>query len=86
MTLLASQQTIMTSQNHGYAVDPTSLKKTGKVTAVEGNDHTVEGLTLVGDPVISVQFHPEAGPGPNDARNFFSHFKQLMETGVAVNA
>ncbi len=87
VTLLTAQQTIMTSQNHGYAVDPTSLKQTGlKVTAVEGNDHTVEGLTLVGYPVISVQFHPEAGPGPNDARDFFNHFKQLMETGVAVNA
>lgn len=85
--LLTSNHTIMTSQNHGYAVDPASLKDTDLVvTAVEGDDHTIEGLAMQHMPVISVQFHPEANPGPLDATNFFHQFKQLMHKEVKLHA
>lgn len=85
--LLATGQTIMTSQNHGYAVDPDSLINTDlAVTAIEGNDHTIEGLAHLNLPVISVQFHPEANPGPLDGVNFFDQFKQLMHKEVKLHA
>lgn len=85
--LLNTNQTIMTSQNHGFAVDPNSLTDTDLVvTAVEGNDQTIEGLALQQLPAISVQFHPEANPGPLDATNFFHEFKELMHKEVKVHA
>lgn len=85
--LLDSNQTIMTSQNHGYAVDPASLAGTDLVvTAIEGDDHTIEGLAHTKLPVMSVQFHPEANPGPLDGANFFTQFKQLMHKEVKLHA
>lgn len=65
-----------TSQNHGYAVDPASLDHTDlTVTHEEINDHTVEGLKLSGQNAFSVQFHPDAAPGPHDYANLFDQFK-----------
>ncbi|WP_179395402.1 carbamoyl phosphate synthase small subunit [Lacticaseibacillus absianus] len=83
VTLLDSGRTIITSQNHGYTVMPSSLAGTDLVvTAVEGNDGTIEGLALRHLPAFSVQFHPEAQPGPEDATGFFTRFNQLMQEKV----
>ncbi len=68
-----------TSQNHGYAVDPASLADTNlEVTQEEINDHTVEGLQLKGRPAFSVQYHPDAAPGPHDAEYLFDDFLDLI--------
>lgn len=68
-----------TSQNHGYAVDPASLVGTQlEVTQEEINDHTVEGLRLKGRPAFSVQYHPDAAPGPHDAEYLFDDFLTLI--------
>lgn len=69
-----------TSQNHGYAVDPDSLKETDlEVTHVEINDGTVEGLKHRKYPAFSVQFHPDATPGPHDALKLFDHFMEIVD-------
>ena len=70
----------ITSQNHGFSVDPDSLPSNVEVTHVNLNDQTVEGLRHRDAPIISVQYHPEAAPGPNDARHFFKDFTQLIES------
>jgi carbamoyl-phosphate synthase small subunit len=69
----------ITSQNHGFAVDPDSLPKTVEVTHVNLNDGTVEGMRHKNEPVFSVQYHPEAAPGPNDASYFFKEFAKLID-------
>ncbi len=68
----------ITSQNHNYAVDADSIPA-ADVTHVNLNDGVVEGLRLRGLPAFSVQYHPEAGPGPHDARYLFRWFAELME-------
>ncbi len=68
----------VTSQNHGYAVDPNSLKD-AHVTFVNVNDKTVEGIEHAKLPLFSVQFHPEAAPGPTDTRFLFDKFVRMME-------
>jgi carbamoyl-phosphate synthase small subunit len=69
----------ITAQNHGFAVDPDSLRDRAEVTHVNLNDRTVEGLVVKGQPTFSVQYHPEASPGPHDARYLFRRFVDLME-------
>lgn len=70
----------ITSQNHGYAVDPDSLVGTGaEVTQVNLNDGTVEGIELEELRASSIQYHPEAAPGPWDSRPYFSRFVEQME-------
>ncbi|MDA7681648.1 glutamine-hydrolyzing carbamoyl-phosphate synthase small subunit [Verrucomicrobiales bacterium] len=69
----------ITSQNHGFAVDPDSLPSSTEVTHINLNDNTVEGLRSTEHPTFCVQYHPEASPGPNDARSFFSEFSELIE-------
>jgi carbamoyl-phosphate synthase small subunit len=64
----------ITSQNHGFAVDPASLPASCAVTQVNLNDGTVEGFAVSGQPVWSVQYHPEAAPGPHDASILFDRF------------
>jgi carbamoyl-phosphate synthase small subunit len=76
---LETQQIEITSQNHGFAVEPASLPDTVAVTHVNLYDGTVEGLRHTRQPVFSVQYHPEASPGPHDADYLFHDFIQLIE-------
>jgi carbamoyl-phosphate synthase small subunit len=71
---LLTGKTLITSQNHGFAVDPTSLPAGCRVTQLNLNDGTVEGFEVEGKPVISAQYHPEAAPGPHDASDLFARF------------
>ena len=64
----------ITSQNHGFAVDPDTLPAGSAVTQINLNDGTVEGLGVAGRLVQSVQYHPEAAPGPHDASGLFDRF------------
>jgi carbamoyl-phosphate synthase small subunit len=69
-----SGRVTITSQNHGFAVDPESLPASCEVTEVNLNDGTVEGFAVTDKPVWSVQYHPEAAPGPHDASFLFDRF------------
>lgn len=74
----------ITSQNHGFSVDTDSLQATGlRVTQVNANDGTVEGLEHHERPVFSLQYHPEACPGPRDTSHLFHRFEEALAPGVA---
>jgi carbamoyl-phosphate synthase small subunit len=76
---LESGRVTITSQNHGYAVDPDSLAGTGaEVTQLNLNDGTVEGIRLPELNAWSIQYHPEAAPGPWDSRPYFAGFVEQM--------
>lgn len=68
----------ITAQNHGFAIDPEYLPKGAEVTHVNLNDQTVEGLAHPGLKAFSVQYHPEASPGPHDSHYLFERFIDLM--------
>lgn len=76
---LATDRVYITSQNHGYAVDPHALKGGMEVAHLNLNDGTVEGLRHRELPIFSIQYHPEASPGPTDSRHFFQEFVEMME-------
>jgi carbamoyl-phosphate synthase small subunit len=76
---LQTRKVEITSQNHSYAVDGTSLPDSVEVTHQNLNDGTVEGLRHRELPVFSVQYHPEAAPGPHDALYLFRRFVELLE-------
>jgi carbamoyl-phosphate synthase small subunit len=70
----------ITSQNHGFTIDPESCKQLPiKITQINLNDHTAEGLEHQELPISSVQYHPEAGPGPHDSDHYFDNFLKIMK-------
>jgi len=71
----------ITSQNHGFAVRPDSLPEGCPVSELNLNDGTVEGFRVTGRPVLAVQYHPEAAPGPHDASPVFDRFLALCRGG-----
>jgi carbamoyl-phosphate synthase small subunit len=76
---LATGRVEITAQNHGFAVDPASLERLGlEETHRSLNDSTSEGMRHRELPVFSVQYHPEASPGPHDASYLFHRFVDLM--------
>jgi len=77
--VLTGQVTI-TSQNHGYAVDPGRLTSTAYVSHLNLNDQTVEGLALKTEPLLTIQYHSEACPGPLDNAAIFDRFVDMMAT------
>ena len=84
---IGTQKVEITSQNHGYAVDIDSLKKVGgEATHINLNDNTLEGFRHKSEPTFAVQYHPEAAPGPHDARYLFDCFMDMMTTGKSPSA
>ena len=76
---LGTRKVEITSQNHGFAVDVDSMEGRAVLTHVSLNDKTVEGMRHDRLPVFSVQYHPEASPGPNDSAYLFDRFTRLMD-------
>jgi len=76
---LVTRKVEITAHNHGFSVDPDSLKdRDVELTHLNLNDQTLEGLRLKNAPAFSVQYHPEAAPGPSDAHYLFGRFTTLM--------
>jgi len=73
----------ITSQNHNFCVDPESIAGKADVTHLNLNDRTVEGLSVRGVPAFSVQYHPEAGPGPHDSKYLFAMFAAMISDPAA---
>ena len=69
----------ITSQNHGFAVDPKSLPSDVQVDRINLNDQTVEGMRHEKKPIFCVQYHPEASPGPHDSTPLFAEFRELIK-------
>jgi len=76
---LRTRRVEITSQNHGFVVDIESVKGRAEISHLNLNDKTVEGLRGIGAPFFSVQYHPEASPGPHDASYLFNRFRALVE-------
>lgn len=72
----------ITTQNHGFGVNPESVKKAShiEITHVNLNDQSIEGIRVKGKPAFSVQYHPEATPGPHDSRYLFDQFIEMIKT------
>jgi carbamoyl-phosphate synthase small subunit len=81
---LATGKVEITSQNHGFAVDPKTLPASAKVTHVSLFDGTNEGIAATDRPAFSVQYHPEASPGPSDSHHLFHRFVAMIEAHKAA--
>jgi carbamoyl-phosphate synthase small subunit len=75
---LESGRVEITSQNHGFAVDPDSLPSDVVVDRINLNDRTVEGFRHRTKPIFCVQYHPEASPGPHDSTPLFQSFREMI--------
>jgi carbamoyl-phosphate synthase small subunit len=83
---LKTGRVMITSQNHGFCVDPDSLNPDEiELTQINLNDHTSEGMRHKRLPIFSVQYHPEASPGPHDTQNLFGEFVKMMEKHSTEN-
>ena len=80
---LETGKVLITSQNHGFAVDPDSLPAGCRVSQLNLNDGTVEAFVVEGRPVFSAQYHPEAAPGPHDAAGLFDRFLDAVAASAA---
>ena len=85
---LRTRKVAVTSQNHGYGVDPDSLPGDAEITHVNLNDGTCQGFVVPDRRLMAVQFHPEASPGPHDSIDLFREFRAFVESGAvgAVDA
>jgi len=83
---LRTRRVEITSQNHGYGVDPASLPAEAKVTHVNLNDGTCQGFVVPGLRLMAVQYHPEASPGPHDSVHHFAEFRRLVDSGVVAGS
>jgi carbamoyl-phosphate synthase small subunit len=74
----------ITTQNHGFGVDPEAVKKAEhiEITHVNLNDHSIEGIRIKGKPAFSVQYHPESTPGPHDSRYLFDEFISMIKEHI----
>jgi carbamoyl-phosphate synthase small subunit len=79
---LVTGRSEITTQNHGFGIDPEAVKKADniEITHVNLNDQSIEGIRLKGKPVFSVQYHPEATPGPHDSRYLFDEFIDAVKS------
>jgi len=83
---LKTSKIMITSQNHGFCVDPNSLDPLEvELTQINLNDQTLEGMRHKRFPIFSVQYHPEASPGPHDTQNLFGEFIRMMELNSREN-
>jgi carbamoyl-phosphate synthase small subunit len=83
---LKTSKIMITSQNHGFSVDPNSLDPSEvELTQINLNDQTLEGMRHKRFPIFSVQYHPEASPGPHDTQNLFGEFIRMMELNSREN-
>ena len=76
---LETNQVEITSQNHGFEINKKSLPKNIKITHVSLFDKCIEGIQLKNKPIFSVQYHPEANPGPQDSKYLFLKFIKLIK-------
>ncbi|AWN17618.1 glutamine-hydrolyzing carbamoyl-phosphate synthase small subunit [Salinisphaera sp. LB1] len=81
---VATGEVMITSQNHGFAIDEASLPDNARVTHRSLFDHTLQGIEITDAPVFSFQGHPEASPGPHDVGPLFERFIQVMEENKSV--
>lgn len=80
---LALNRVFITSQNHGYMLKRESIdEEIMKITHINVNDETIEGIRILDQPVFSVQYHPEASPGPDDSNYLFDKFEQMVKEGL----
>ena len=79
---VATGRVAVTSHNHGFAVDAASLPGGVRVTHVNANDGVVEGLACADAPAFSVQYHPEAAPGPHDAASIIGNWVDELKAAA----